>query len=90
MRGDGNPNAGRRFALRCGTRNRFGACLATPTAPSPFASLFRVVPAIGSLRDYDASDARADFVAGITVAAVAVPQAMAYAMVAGLPAEYGL
>jgi SulP family sulfate permease len=29
-------------------------------------------------------------VAGVTVAAVAVPQAMAYAMVAGLPAEYGL
>ena len=28
--------------------------------------------------------------AGITVAAVAVPQAMAYAMVAGLPPEYGL
>ena len=65
--------------------------MATSTAPpSPFASLFRVVPAIGSLRDYGASDARADFVAGITVAAVAVPQAMAYAMVAGLPAEYGL
>ncbi len=35
-------------------------------------------------------DARADLVAGLTVAAVAVPQAMAYAMVAGLPAEYGL
>jgi len=50
----------------------------------------RVVPAIGSLRGYTAADARADLVAGLTVAAVAVPQAMAYAMVAGLPAEYGL
>ena len=29
-------------------------------------------------------------IAGLTVAAVAVPQAMAYAMIAGLPAEYGL
>lgn len=50
----------------------------------------RVVPAVGALRGYRAADARADLVAGLTVAAVAVPQAMAYAMVAGLPAEYGL
>ncbi len=35
-------------------------------------------------------DARADALAGLTVAAVAVPQAMAYALIAGLPAEYGL
>jgi SulP family sulfate permease len=33
---------------------------------------------------------RADVLAGLTVAAVAVPQAMAYAMIAGLPAEHGL
>ena len=52
--------------------------------------LYRLFPAFDSLRRYQASDARADFLAGITVAAVAVPQAMAYAMVAGLPAEYGL
>jgi SulP family sulfate permease len=35
-------------------------------------------------------DLRVDVVAGLSVAAVAVPQAMAYAMIAGLPAEYGL
>lgn len=65
--------------------------MAIPTArPSPLETLFRVVPAIGSLRHYGAADARADLVAGLTVAAVAVPQAMAYAMVAGLPVEYGL
>src|SRR5262245_16724794 len=51
---------------------------------------WRVVPAFDALRGYRAADARADAVAGLTVAAVAVPQAMAYAMVAGLPAEYGL
>jgi SulP family sulfate permease len=50
----------------------------------------RTVPAFGSLRGYRAEDARADLVAGLTVAAVAVPQAMAYALVAGLPVEYGL
>src|SRR5215813_7384876 len=54
------------------------------------ATLNRRVPALGSLRRYRAADARADLVAGCSVAAVAVPQAMAYAMIAGLPAEYGL
>ena len=49
-----------------------------------------IVWAVDSLRGYGAFDARADALAGITVAAVAVPQAMAYAMVAGLPAQYGL
>ncbi|MEK9887929.1 MAG: SulP family inorganic anion transporter, partial [Gammaproteobacteria bacterium] len=33
---------------------------------------------------------RADFVAGLTVALVIVPQSMAYAQLAGLPAEQGL
>jgi SulP family sulfate permease len=62
----------------------------TAARPSPIESLLRVVPAVGALRGYDSGAARADFFAGLTVAAVAVPQAMAYAMVAGLPAEYGL
>jgi SulP family sulfate permease len=53
-------------------------------------SVYSLVPALDSLRNYGLADARADLVAGLTVAAVAVPQAMAYAMVAGLPVEYGL
>ncbi|HEX5067524.1 MAG TPA: SulP family inorganic anion transporter [Myxococcota bacterium] len=61
------------------------------TPADPYVPRFyRLFPAFDSLRRYQASDARADFLAGLTVAAVAVPQAMAYAMVAGLPAEYGL
>lgn len=48
------------------------------------------VPALEALRTYTLADGRADVVAGLSVAAVAVPQAMAYAMIAGLPAEYGL
>ena len=52
--------------------------------------LFRRVPALEALRHYTWADARVDLVAGLSVAAVAVPQAMAYAMIAGLPAEYGL
>jgi SulP family sulfate permease len=45
---------------------------------------------LDSLRSYGWTDLRVDVVAGLSVAAVAVPQAMAYAMIAGLPAEYGL
>jgi SulP family sulfate permease len=52
--------------------------------------LYRRVPALDALRRYSARDFRADLVGGLSVAAVAVPQAMAYAMIAGLPAEYGL
>ncbi len=46
--------------------------------------------AFSEVRGYDISKLRRDGVAGATVAAVAVPQAMAYAIIAGVPAEYGL
>ena len=39
---------------------------------------------------YSGASMRADFVAGLTVALVLVPQSMAYAQLAGLPAYYGL
>lgn len=52
--------------------------------------VYRRIPAIDSLRSYRARDFRGDLLAGLTVASVAVPQAMAYALIAGLPAEYGL
>ena len=48
------------------------------------------VPALDSLRTYSRTDFARDLTAGLTVATVAVPQAMAYAMLAGLPAQYGL
>ena len=51
---------------------------------------FRVVPALDSLRSYSLDTFRRDLIAGLTVAAVAVPQAMAYASIVGLPVEYGL
>src|SRR5262245_31113724 len=51
---------------------------------------FRYVPAFDSLRTYSWRSLRTDLVAGLTVAAVALPQAMAYATIAGLPPEYGL
>ena len=41
-------------------------------------------------RRYDRADLRSDLAAGLTIAAMLVPQAMAYALLAGLPPEVGL
>ena len=51
---------------------------------------FRVVPAFGALRTYTWRDLGRDALAGLTVATVAVPQAMAYATIAGIEPIYGL
>src|SRR5580700_4425451 len=53
-------------------------------------AFFRIVPAFDSLRTYSLRSLGLDAAAGVTVATVAVPQAMAYAQVAGLPPQYGL
>ncbi|MFG2063124.1 sulfate permease [Micromonospora sp. NPDC048871] len=52
--------------------------------------LARVVPLIGWLRHYDRNILRHDLVAGLTVAVMLVPQSMAYATLAGMPAVTGL
>src|SRR5439155_19375224 len=52
--------------------------------------LFRHIPALDSLRHYSWRAAAKDLMAGLTVATIAVPQAMAYATLAGLPPQYGL
>ncbi len=48
------------------------------------------VPGVATLRGYRLSWLRSDVVAGVTVAAYFVPQVMAYAQLAGLPAVTGL
>jgi SulP family sulfate permease len=48
------------------------------------------VPFLSWIRFYSRGHFRADLVAGLTVAVVAVPQCMAYALIAGLPVQYGL
>src|SRR5262245_14371147 len=59
--------------------------------PSPLMSaVYRHVPALDSLRHYSFEIFGRDLLAGLTVAAVAVPQAMAYASIVGLPVQYGL
>ncbi|HYT93749.1 MAG TPA: SulP family inorganic anion transporter [Gemmataceae bacterium] len=64
----------------------------TPAAPPKGfrEAFFRFVPAFDSLRHYSLRSLRCDLFAGLTVAAVAVPQAMAYASIVGLPPHYGL
>lgn len=59
-------------------------------SPDRLSTLHRLVPALDSLRRYTAQDARSDLAGGLSVAAVAVPQAMAYALIVGLPPEIGL
>ena len=49
-----------------------------------------IAPFVPWLRRYRRHHLRADLTAGLTVAVVAVPQSMAYALIAGLPVQYGL
>ena len=48
------------------------------------------IPFLSWIRAYGRRHVKADLVAGLTVAVVAVPQSMAYALIAGLPVQYGL
>jgi sulfate permease, SulP family len=57
---------------------------------SHMARLARFVPILSWAPRYRRSDLRSDLGAGVTVAAMLVPQAMAYALLAGLPPEVGL
>lgn len=54
------------------------------------AAVQRWVPGVGMLRAYDRRWLRSDLVAGVVLAAILVPQGMAYAELAGLPAVTGL
>lgn len=48
------------------------------------------LPILSLASDYEKSNFRSDLTAGLTVGAMLVPQAMAYALLAGLPPEVGL
>jgi SulP family sulfate permease len=50
----------------------------------------RFFPFLGWAREINRKSLRADLVAGLTVALVLIPQSMAYAQLASLPAYYGL
>ncbi len=50
----------------------------------------KILPFIAWFKNYDGGSLKIDAVAGLTVALVLIPQSMAYAQLAGLPAYYGL
>jgi high affinity sulfate transporter 1 len=52
--------------------------------------LERWVPGVRVIRTYERASLRPDLIAGIVLAAILVPQGMAYAQLAGLPAVNGL
>jgi high affinity sulfate transporter 1 len=61
----------------------------TTTVPAA-SGLARYIPAVAWVRAYDRRWLRADVVGGLAAGAVVVPQAMAYASIAQLPAHIGL
>lgn len=52
--------------------------------------LYRRLPILNWLPNYNSDCAVGDLVAGITVGLTVIPQALAYANIAGLPPQYGL
>jgi sulfate permease, SulP family len=63
---------------------------ASPRAKGSRPSFGSYLPILDWARRYDPRDFRGDLAAGLTVGAMLVPQAMAYALLAGLPPEVGL
>lgn len=51
---------------------------------------FKYFPLVGTVKNYKADYFRKDLVAALTVAVVAIPQSMAYALIAGVNPVYGL
>mgnify|MGYP005992200259 CR=1 FL=1 len=50
----------------------------------------KILPILEWLPNYNSSQFRGDFIAGITVGIILIPQGIAYALIAGLPPIYGL
>ena len=64
--------------------------MSAPTVEGGDTTLERRVPGVAALRRYHRAWLRSDVVAGVVLAAILVPQGMAYAELAGLPAVTGL
>ncbi|HET9611830.1 MAG TPA: sulfate permease [Acidimicrobiales bacterium] len=60
-----------------------------PQGPDRRSRVAELLPGLGEIRRYQRGWLRADFVGGLTVGAMLVPQSMAYAELAGLAPEYG-
>ena len=53
-------------------------------------NIFNLFPFIETIKKYDKKKFKKDIIAGLTVAIIALPQSMAYAMIAGVNPKYGL
>ncbi|HEX8981382.1 MAG TPA: sulfate permease [Ktedonobacterales bacterium] len=71
-----------------GTRHSTGRLAEQHDMTPPW--LTRVIPGIGWIRGYQRAWVWSDLLAGVTVAAVIVPIAMAYGQLSGLPAVVGI
>jgi SulP family sulfate permease len=59
--------------------------------PPPAGALTRPLePLVQTIRGYSLRKFRSDAIAGVTVSVVELPQAMAYALIAGVPPQYGI
>src|SRR5689334_13754650 len=62
-----------------------------PSPPTLVSKLLAPLqPPIETIKHYNLTKLRKDLIAGLTVSVVEVPQAMAYAIIAGVPPQYGL
>jgi MFS superfamily sulfate permease-like transporter len=64
--------------------------MSAPTVEGGGTTLERRVPGVAALRSYRRAWLRSDVVAGVVLATILVPQGIAYAELAGLPAVTGL
>ena len=55
-----------------------------------FSPLLAAVPLLGSLRGYNRESMLSDLIAGLVVTVMLIPQSLAYALLAGVPAEVGM
>jgi MFS superfamily sulfate permease-like transporter len=62
----------------------------TETAATPNRGWRAIFPPAQWLRSYQLPWLRHDIVAGVTLAAYAIPVSIAYATLAGLPPQYGI
>lgn len=61
-----------------------------PFMPQKKENSIRIFPILDWLLNYNKKWLKGDLIAGLTVGVMLIPQGMAYAMIAGLPAVYGL
>ncbi len=61
-----------------------------PMGGGALALVKKVFPFLGWIKDLNVAALRTDFISGLTVALILIPQSMAYAQLAGMPVHYGL